>query len=86
MAKAFGERIAVSFAVEYELIHPEVPKAIETLALSEAWVMGVSQFPLPMANHFLRSAEALGVVFSSCLPARSDGWMQHRKHWVDLNI
>ncbi|QXE27813.1 DUF2608 domain-containing protein [Chlamydia buteonis] len=79
IAKAFCERIAVSFAVEYELIHPEVPKAIETLALSEAWVMGVSQFPIPMANHFLRSAQALGVVFSSCLPARSDGWMPHLK-------
>ncbi|QVE48851.1 DUF2608 domain-containing protein [Chlamydia crocodili] len=79
MEKAFGEKIAVSFATDYELIHPEVPKAIAALSLSEAWVMGVSQLPIPMANHFLRSAVSLGLGFSSCLPARSDGWMQHLK-------
>ncbi|WP_375793209.1 DUF2608 domain-containing protein [Chlamydia sp. 12-01] len=77
--QAFCERIAISFAVDYELIHPEVPKAIAALALSEAWVLGVSQLPIPMANHFLRSAVALGLGFSSCPQIRGDGWMQHLK-------
>ncbi|SYX08789.1 Protein of unknown function (DUF2608) [Chlamydia poikilotherma] len=77
--KVFGEKVAVSFAIDYELIHPEVPKAIAALSLSEAWVMGVSQLSIPIASHFLRSAVALGLGFSACLPARSDGWMQHLK-------
>ncbi|MEF9519794.1 DUF2608 domain-containing protein [Chlamydia crocodili] len=77
--KVFGEKIALSFAIDYELIHPEVPKTIAALSLSEAWVMGVSQLPIPIASHFLRSAVALGLRFSSCLPPRSDGWMHHLK-------
>ncbi|BAE81475.1 outer membrane protein [Chlamydia felis Fe/C-56] len=77
--KAFGERIAVSFAVDYELIHPDIPKVIEALSLSQAWVLGVSQLPIPMAKHFLQSSVDLGVGFSSCLSMRADGWVRHPK-------
>ncbi|AAP05049.1 DUF2608 domain-containing protein [Chlamydia caviae] len=77
--KAFAEKIAVSFAVDYELIHSDIPKVIKALSLSQAWVLGVSQLPIPMAKHFLQTAQDLGVGFSSCLPIREDGWMQHPK-------